>query len=230
MEAVKHGQMTLAWSPKAKNQKRKWRLLVPCEVEVRDRARGNLVAGVDLGVCHLAVVSIPELRKCCYFSRHDLPHRQRWLDEKRRRAQQAGGPQASARWRDRERAWTDTAIQETARRIVAWLARFEGAGIVQLEDLNGLSEGATRRDVGGATARMLKRFPYGKLGDRVQQAAEAEGFEVRRVPAAYTSQTCSRCGRLGRRRARRFVCDACGLALCADLNAANNIAKAQAIA
>ncbi len=46
------------------------------------------------------------------------------------------------------------------------------------------------------------------------------------VPAAYTSETCSRCGYTeeGNRDGRRFYCRSCGYENDADYNAAKNIA------
>jgi putative transposase len=56
-----------------------------------------------------------------------------------------------------------------------------------------------------------------------------QGGMVIHVNPAYTSQTCSRCGHIhsdNRKSQSEFVCQACGLAINADFNAAINISRA----
>ena len=56
-----------------------------------------------------------------------------------------------------------------------------------------------------------------------------QGGMVIYVNPAYTSQTCSRCGHVhtdNRKNQSEFVCQACGLAINADFNAAINISRA----
>ena len=55
---------------------------------------------------------------------------------------------------------------------------------------------------------------------------------VEKIPAAYTSQTCSGCGHRhseSRESQSRFRCRACGLTVNADVNAARNIAAGHAV-
>ncbi len=68
------------------------------------------------------------------------------------------------------------------------------------------------------------------LNIHTNKAAEA-GRVVRLVPAAFTSQDCSRCGARVRKTlaAREHRCVGCGLVLCRDYNAAINIHKAGAL-
>lgn len=223
--AQKRGIAQLVWQPKAKNRRRRWRLMIPCELPDAEGREGKATAGIDLGVNHLAVVSVPDLRRCAYFSRHDIPHRQRYYDERRRKAQVAGGAKAAGRWRDKEANFIRSAIDQTVRQIVEWLKQFD-VGTINLEGLKGLREGADKQSVGGSASRMLSRFPYFQFQTRLRQVAEQEGFTVVEVEAAWTSRTCSKCGATGTRNSKRFTC-ACGYAAEADLNAANNIANRQ---
>ena len=223
--SLKRGIAQLVWQPKAKNRRRRWRLMIPCQLPDGEVREGKATAGIDLGVNHLAVVSVPDLRKCAYFSRHDIPHRQRYYDERRRKAQVAGGSKAAGHWRDKEANFIRSAIDQTVRQIIEWL-KGKDVGTIHVEGLKGLREGADKRSVGGSASRMLSRFPYFQFQMRLRQVAEQEGFTVVEVEAAWTSRTCSKCGAAGVRKSKRFTCQ-CGYAACADLNAANNIANRQ---
>jgi len=223
------GQPRLVNQPRARNRRRRWRFEFVVELPSLPSRQGPVAAGIDLGVNHLAVVSVPALRKCWYFSRHDLRERQRAYDEKRRRRQAAYGRKGAAALQDKEARFVDTVIKTEVRAIVEKLKQFAEIAAIKVEQLGGLTEGVSGKDVGFATARMLKRFPYQRFQERLRQVAEAEGFVVWEVDPAYTSQTCSRCGKMGKRDRKYFRCecdDPERPPRCADLNAANNIAQA----
>jgi len=224
------GQPRLVNQPHARNRRRRWRFEFVLEFPPQPTRHGTVAAGIDLGVNHLAVVSVPELRKCWYFSRHDLRARQRAYDRKRRRRQAAYGRKGAAALQDRESRFVDTLIKTEVRAIVEKLKQFPEIGVIKVERLGGLTEGVSGKDVGFPTARMLKRFPPQRFQERLREVAEAEGFAVIEVDPAYTSQTCSRCGKRGKRDRKYFRCecdDPNKPPRCADLNAANNIAEAR---
>jgi IS605 OrfB family transposase len=229
LPGYRFGQPRLVNQPRARNRRRRWRFEFVLEFPPLPARKGSVAAGIDLGVNHLAVVSVPALRKCWYFSRHDLRERQRTYDEKRRRRQAAYGRKGAAALRDSEARFVDTLIKTEVRAIVEKLKQFPEIGIIKVERLAGLTAGVSGKDVGFRTARMLKRFPPQRFQTRLRQVAEAEGYAVVEVDPAYTSQTCSRCGRLGKRDRKYFRCecdDPRKAPRCADLNAANNIAQA----
>ena len=66
---------------------------------------------------------------------------------------------------------------------------------------------------------------WGMLERRTRDKAEATGRAFVVVPAAHTSQSCSRCGHTDRRNrvGKDFLCSACAHEDDADINAANNI-------
>ena len=69
---------------------------------------------------------------------------------------------------------------------------------------------------------------WGMLERRTRDKAEATGRAFVAVPAAHTSQRCSRCSHMDRRNrvGKDFLCSACGHGDDADINAANNILAA----
>jgi putative transposase len=70
---------------------------------------------------------------------------------------------------------------------------------------------------------------WGQLVARLEHKAPAR---VDRIPAAYTSQTCSACwyrAADNRESQAVFHCQSCGLRINADVNAARNIAAGRAV-
>jgi len=92
---------------------------------------------------------------------------------------------------------------------------------VAVENLKGLREGQPSKTL----RRMLHRWAYRDLCDKLEYKAEAEGVPVEYVDPRSTSKTCSRCGEKAEiRRAKQYRCPFCGIELNRDLNAARNIA------
>jgi IS605 OrfB family transposase len=105
-----------------------------------------------------------------------------------------------------------------------------GAGTIQIEDLDGL-----RDKLAGTFLGQMWR--YHQLQQFLAYKAAEHGIAVRKVNPRYTSQQCSQCGHINQgftRQARdrgatpgyaaRFECPACGLKADADYNAAKNLA------
>jgi IS605 OrfB family transposase len=220
-------QAELVWQPKAKNYKRRWRLIVRVNEPAHDVRAGQLAAGIDFGEKVLAAVGVPGLHKRRIFNPPGMVTRVK-VYHGRLRALQPYGVNAMRTVREKETNWRRNIINTTVRAIVDWLKQFPEVGIVRVEDLRDIREGADKRSLGAERAFLLSRFPYGMFQERLRQVAEQEGFCVEVVPAAYTSQNCSHCGARGLRNGSNFKCPTCGYGLKthvhADLNAADNIA------
>lgn len=77
--------------------------------------------------------------------------------------------------------------------------------------------------------RAILKQGWGDLERMLAYKTQERGGTLVKVPAAYTSQTCSRCGvvdRQSRQTQARFACVACGHEANADVNAALNILAA----
>lgn len=97
------------------------------------------------------------------------------------------------------------------------------AAALALEDLEGIGQRTTARK---ADRSRLKGWAFYQLQQFVAYKARSAGVPVLFVDPRNTSRQCSGCGHTerGNRRSRdAFVCQACNLALPADLNAAINI-------
>ena len=74
--------------------------------------------------------------------------------------------------------------------------------------------------------RSILRVGWHKFETCLGYKLEETGGTLLRVPAPYTSQTCSCCGHVdakSRESQARFLCTGCGASLHADINAARNI-------
>ncbi|WP_146039467.1 MULTISPECIES: RNA-guided endonuclease TnpB family protein [unclassified Variovorax] len=74
--------------------------------------------------------------------------------------------------------------------------------------------------------RAILSSAWGRIAEQLGYKAARRNVLVLQVPAAYSSQECSRCGHThpGNRDAQRFACQRCGLEAHADTNAARIIA------
>ena len=81
---------------------------------------------------------------------------------------------------------------------------------------------------------ILRNWSYFELQTMIQYKAKMAGITVKKIPPAYTSQTCSCCGEIGERKEQAHFkclnsqCEMFGIDVNADYNAARNIAKYQA--
>lgn len=98
------------------------------------------------------------------------------------------------------------------------------------EDLTNIRESLNKKPRSKTERRRTNNWAFYQLRLFVRYKANIAGVKVVFVPAAYTSQTCSRCGHIhpvkgkSYRNGKVFKCGHCGFEHDADINAANNIA------
>ena len=198
-------------------------------------APGNgQVVGVDRGVAVSVALSTGELLKAPGL-RPTERRRLRLLE--RRLARQRKGSRRRERTRlavallrarevDRRRDWTEQVSTDLARRF----------DLICVEDLDlramtRSASGTLQRPGRGVRQktglnRGILASGWGRLVDRLEDKAPGR---IRKVAAAYTSQTCNACGQVARESRESqpsFRCVACGHQAHADVNAARNIAAA----
>lgn len=123
-----------------------------------------------------------------------------------------------------------TTLNHQLSRAVVDFARNHGAGVIQMENLDGLKESLSGTFLG-------QRWRYHQLQEFLRYKAEEVGIEVRQVSPCMTSRRCSNCGHINEsfdRAARdrgadggfktRFVCPKCEYTADPDYNAARNLA------
>lgn len=187
------------------------------------------VVGVDLGIKSLAVLSTGEIVPN---PRH-LDMAQRELRRLQRQASRRLGPgiptgQApSQRWRKtqaricRLHAQVANARRDGLHQLSTRLVRTHGT--IVIEDLNVSGMTRNRR-----LARHVAGVGMSELRRQIEYKAAWSGVHVHAADRWYpSSKTCSACGVVKtklRLSERTYQCDACGLVLDRDLNAARNLA------
>jgi putative transposase len=196
------------------------------------------VVGVDRGVAVSVALSSGELL-CVPGLRAGEAKRLRRLQRRLARARRGSHRRARtklaiaglrARETDRRRDWVEKTTTDVARRF----------DTIRVEDLNVRAMTRSARGTcecpGTNVAqkrslnREIHRQGWGLLVARLRHKAAGR---LEFVPAAYTSQRCSKCGHVAlenRKSQAVFQCVACGAGPCnADVNAARNIAAGRAV-
>ena len=195
------------------------------------------VVGVDRGVAVSAALSTGELLHVPGLTARERK-RQLRLERKLARARRGSHRRGrlkfaiarlKARETDRRKDWAEKASTDLARRF----------DIIRVENLDVQSMTRSARGTAGAPGRNVRQKAglnrgilgsgWGLLVRRLQDKAPGR---VEKIPAAYTSQTCSGCGHRdpeSRESQSRFRCRACSLTVNADVNAARNIAAGHAV-
>jgi transposase len=201
-------------------------------------APGNgQVAGIDRGVAVSAALSTGELLHAPGLTARERKRLLR-LERKLARAKRGSNRRSrvrlaigrlKARETDRRKDWAEKASTDLARRF----------DVIRVEDLQIRNMTRSARGTADAPGRNVRakaglnreimRSGWGLLVRRLEDKAPGR---VEKIPAAYTSQTCSGCGHRdpeSREGQSRFRCRACGLTVNADVNAARNIAAGHAV-
>lgn len=201
------------------DRKGKWMLSLSWTGEVQE-AKGDLVAGIDLGqatAATLAYVDQGTGKPTRTRDRVEIPERvfrgwRRAQAENRKRLRSNRNSDGIRSGRGRARKLrvagtssdalsrvVDSTLRETAARIVNTV-KSRGASVIVLEDLKGFAQrhmdqtsGLSRRRAAWARRRWME-WHYGGLRDAIINAALREGLTVIRTDQAYTSKTCSCCG------------------------------------
>ncbi|WP_436664557.1 RNA-guided endonuclease InsQ/TnpB family protein (plasmid) [Alicyclobacillus acidoterrestris] len=195
-----------------------------------DVCTSERILGVDMGVANAAYMAVSD--NPYWRDRIDggqIEQHRRAIEAKRRRlASQAAvcgesriGHGRKKRMRTLESLDTKVSdfrnmVNHTyAKRIVEAAVKMK-CGVIQVEDLTGISDGDT----------FLGRWTYFDLQTKIQDKARLYGIEVRKIQPNWTSQRCSECGHISgdnRKDQATFECCNCGYKVHADFNAARNI-------
>ena len=108
------------------------------------------------------------------------------------------------------------------------IARFWKVSAIKVEDLRWATH-SKKRDAGKFMAFWQTHWFYSQVQNAVKLQCDLNSIRFQKVPAKYTSQTCSSCQKLGSRTGKQFSCPHCGLKLDSDLNASRNVVKYQTI-
>lgn len=209
----------------------RWHVAFCVEVERAERfpARPGSVVGVDVGITHLAVLSTGELVDN---PRHLTTAQQRMRQLSRALSRKTGpdrrtGQHPSNRWQrtanrlSRAHAQVANLRRDGLHKLTTRLAREHGTVVV--EDLNVTGMLANRR-----LARHIADAGFAEIRRQLAYKTTWSGGRMIVADRWYpSSKTCSGCGAVKAKLAlseRDYHCEACGLVMGRDLNAAANLA------
>ena len=201
--------------------RKRWYAYVSVTVDVPELQTLERV-GVDRGQNNLAVVAAAQgFGK--FHSGKEVMHRRRYFQKRRQQLQQAKKFRALKKWNNRERRWMEAVNHTISRRLVRF-AQFHEADVV-VEDLQGCRDTMKQSKKSRSDAGQSRQgWSFYSLEQKLEYKLAIEGLKLVKVPAPYTSKSCSTCGTIGRRHKHDFNCRH-GHYHNADLNAARNIAQ-----
>ena len=205
----------------------RWFIALQVEEEIADQAATGPVVGVDLGIKSLAVTSNGEVYENPKALRHALKRLARLQRELARRQKgshnRAKTRAKIARLHDRIACLRQNSIHQATSRIVAKTKPdAERPALVVMEDLN--VAGMMKN---GKLARAVADVGMGEFARQMAYKCAWNGTTLVKADRWFpSSKQCSRCGQVKTTLAlaeRNYRCEACGLAIDRDHNAALNL-------
>ena len=201
-----------------------WELHFVCKVRIdAPDTPGEKTAGVDLGICNTAAVSIGD--ETLLYPGNALKEDAHYFQQEEYGTEGEDGPSTHAAWARRKKsrrqdhflhALAADVVQQCAERDVGRIAVGHPKHIREDEDW------------GRHGNKRLHDWAFDTLLSHIEYKAEDRGIDVERVDEAQlkTSKTCCECGTgADSNRVERglYICDECGLVANSDLNAAENM-------
>ncbi|HEY9873917.1 MAG TPA: transposase [Candidatus Obscuribacterales bacterium] len=201
--------------------RKRWYAYMSVTVDVPEQQTQKRV-GVDRGQNNIAVVA-PAKGFGKFHSGSYVMHRRRYFQKRRSYLQEAKKFRALQRWNKKERRWMEAVNHTISRRLVRF-AQFHEADVA-LEDLKGCRETMKQSQKNRSDAGQSRHsWAFYSLEQKLDYKLALVGLKIVKIPAPYTSKSCSTCGTIGHRHKHDFNCPN-GHYYNADLNASHNIAQ-----
>lgn len=198
-----------------------WYACLSVSMEVPDAGVTDRWMGIDRGQNIPLAAATPD-GPVIFWKAPRIRHIRR-VHAGRRKKLQAAGKHRAVKKLERRESRIVTHMNHCLSKDVVALAQRCGAGI-RLEDLSGIRAHARQRQATKADAGQNRDYwPFFQLEQFIVYKAQLVGVPIQKVPAAYTSKSCSSCGALGTRKKHAFACQRCHYHAHADANAAQNI-------
>ena len=200
-----------------------WELHFVCKVAIdADDQSGEKTAGVDLGICNTAAVSVGD--ETLLYPGNALKEDAHYFRRKEYDTEGENGPSTRAEWvRQKKSRRQDHSLHAVSKDIVEQCAT-RGVGTIAVGHPKNIR---SDEDWGRHGNKRLHDWAFETMLSHIEYKAEERGIEVERVDEyeLATSITCCECGmKADSNRIERglYVCDDCELVANSDLNAAEN--------
>ena len=206
-----------------KSKKGIWYCLLSVSMDVPDAQKVNQWIGADRGQNHLCVASLPDgMAKFWTFG--NIRQIRRKYQKQRKSLQKSQKLKTLKRLESKERR-TVTHINHIISKQLVQLAVDYNCGI-RLEDLSYIRKTSKQRKKNKSDAAQNRDFwCYYQLENFIFYKAQLAGIPVEKVPAAFTSKSCSKCGFINNRNKHSYRCKRCNARHHADWGASQNIGK-----
>ena len=202
----------------------KWELHFVCEMQIdTPETPGEKTAGVDLGICNTAAVSVGD--KTLLYPGNALNEDAHYFRHEEYATEGENGPSNEAqRLRQKKARRQEHFLHALSKDIVEQCA-IHDVGTIAIGHPKKVRDGS---DWGRHGNKRLHGWAFETLLSHIEYKAEERGIDVERVPegALKTSKTCCECGtEADSNRVERglYVCENCELVANSDLNAAENM-------
>ena len=198
---------------------------VSVHVPEKEQFKPQGFLGVDFGYYNIVVVADEKGKEIMRVQGDELIKRKEYYEQLRARRQHRLMKVFGIKDKDlghKDRNYVNDLNHKIAKEIVSIAKRMRKA--IVIERLKGLKKNRKR---GKKVRKILHRWSYHDLIQKIKYKAKLEGVPVIEVSPRNTSKTCSKCGYVYKRfkNQRIFHCPKCGLVIDRDLNASINIAR-----
>lgn len=213
--AVEKGSVKLIY------HRKQWYAYMSVTVDV-PQVQAQRRVGVDRGQNNIAVVA-PVKGFGKFHSGKEVMHRRRYFQKRRKELQEAKKFRALKKWNKKERRWMEAVNHTISRRLVRF-AQFHEADVA-IEDLEGCRDTMKQSKKNRSDAGQSRHsWSFSSLEQKLDYKLALAGLKLVKIPAPYTSKSCSTCGTIGHRHKHDFNCPHNHYHN-ADLNASRNIAQ-----
>ncbi|WP_397541133.1 RNA-guided endonuclease InsQ/TnpB family protein [Salinarchaeum sp. IM2453] len=201
-----------------------WELHFVCNVAINvPDPPGEKTAGVDLGICNTAVVSVGD--ETLLYPGNALKEDVHYFRQKEYDTEGENGPSQTAEWARAKKSRRQTHVLHAVSKDIVDQCAERGVGTIAVGHPKKIRED---EDWGRHGNKRLHDWAFETLIEQVEYKAEERGIDVERVDESElaTSISCCECGtKADSHRVERglYVCSACGLVANSDLNAAENM-------
>lgn len=216
-----HGRLPVGHTKGARIKERagRWFLSFPVETVIEPPRNEGESVGIDLGINHLAVTSDGQVFDGPKPLKGAL-RRLRRLSRSHSRKKKGGANRRKSAQKLARLHYRIACIRsDSLHRITTHLAKSHG--LIAIEDLSVRGMARNRH-----LSRAILDMGWYEFRRQLEYKCPWYGSRLVVVPAPYTSRTCSACGHVKQDLAlseRVFRCEACGMSLDRDMNAARNI-------
>ena len=204
-----------------------WELHFVCRMRIETPdTPGEKTAGVDLGICNTAAVSVGE--ETLLYPGNALKEDAHYFRHQEYDTEGDNGPSDHAEWARRKKARRQHHFLHALSTDIVQQCADRGVGTIAVGHPQNIRE---ETDWGRHGNKRLHDWAFETLLSHIEYKAVERGIDVERVDEAglKTSQTCCQCDtRADSNRVERglYVCEECGLVANSDLNAAENMRAA----